>query len=242
MEISRLYERLTQHHYCHEPDFNELIRIAPGDRETFQAYWANLMRDDAFKDYTHRERRILRYRLLPSGQLQMDRNAEYTSSVVYPVNYRQGTNALSYAEEGFIAHPVLQQLLAADIALIGPRLKNHIWSIDIHQFRVKADNALSSPTTSGIHQDGLDWVFMHFIDAQNTMAVVSEVFASQAAESCLLRVPMVQFLETIVIDDSLVYHRAGDVRQVAGQHPAWRDLLLVGFRRLPTNEEASSPC
>ncbi|VVP88875.1 hypothetical protein PS925_01188 [Pseudomonas fluorescens] len=238
MEISRISEHLRQHHYCHDRHIRALIDIAPGEQESFRAYWSNLVRDDAFKDYTHRERRILRYRRLPCGELEMDRNAEYTSSVVYPVNYRQGTNTLSYAEDGFIAHPVLQQLLAVDMAVIGAQLDECGYCIDIHQFRVKADNEASSPTTSGIHQDGLDWVFMHFIDAHNTMAVKSEVFATQSPDSCLLNVTMAQFLETVVIDDRLVYHRAGDVRQVAARQPAWRDLLLVGFRRQATDEKA----
>lgn len=242
MDISQISDHLSQHHYCHERHFRELLDIEPGEEETFRAYWSNLAMDEAFKEYTHRERRILRYRLLPSGQLQMDRNAEYTSSVVYPVKYRQGVNVLSYSEDGFISHLILQQVLAADIAVINPQLGEHVYSIDIHQFRIKADTQTSSPTTSGIHQDGLDWVFMHFIDARNTIPVVSDVYGTQEAESCLLSVPMEQFLETIVIDDSVVYHRASDVRQMSSQLPAWRDLLLVGFRCLPSDDEAHSPC
>jgi hypothetical protein len=238
MDIPQISAHLRQHPYCHRRDFRELIAIEPGDAQSFRAYWSNLVRDEAFKEYTHRERRILRYRLLPSRQLQIDRNAEFKSSVTYPIKYRQGVNALSYCEEGFIDHPVMQQLLAADLAVITPHLAEQAYAIDIHQFRVRADAQASSPTTSGIHQDGLDWVFMHFIDAANTVPVFSEVFATDAPESCVLTVAMERFLETIVIDDRGVHHRASDVRPLSDSLPAWRDLLLVGFRCLPVEDEA----
>jgi hypothetical protein len=242
MNIQQISRQLSQNHYCHARDFAKLISCEPGQADSFRAYWANLVRDEAFKDYTHRERRILRYRSLPGGQLQLDRNPEYSSSVTYPINYRKGVNVLSYAEEGFINHPLLQQILATDIAVVGARLGSHAYAIDVHQFRVKASGQVHSPTTSGIHQDGLDWVSMHFIDACNTKAVVSQVYTEQTPERCVLSLTMERFLETIVVHDRVVYHSAGSVQQVDGATPAWRDLLLVGFRCSPDSEEAQSTC
>jgi hypothetical protein len=237
MDIPQISAHLNQHQYCHTRDFCELIQAGADEEESFRGYWSNLVRDEAFRDYTHRERRLLRYRLLPSRQLQVDRNAEYRSSITYPIKYRQGVNVLNYCEDGFISHPVLWRLLAADIAVIAPQLGEREYSIDIHQFRVRADAQSSSPTTSGIHQDGLDWVFMHFIDARNTVPVVSEVFVTENTESCVLSLAMDRFLETIVIHDRVLYHRAGDVQQSVSSSPAWRDLLLVGFRRVPSGDE-----
>jgi hypothetical protein len=238
MDTSQISAHLREYQYCHRRDFRELIAVEPGEEQSFRAYWSNLVRDEAFKEYTHRERRILRYRLLPSGQLQIDRNAAFKSSVTYAIKYRQGVNHLSYCEEGFIEHPLLQKLLATDLAVIGPHLGEQTYTIDIHQFRVRADVQSSSPTTSGIHQDGLDWVFMHFVAECNTVPVVSEVFATQAQESRVLNLAMEQFLETIVIDDRRLYHRASDVRPQVDSAPAWRDVLLVSLRILPTDKEA----
>jgi len=236
MDLSQISNSLKQQHYCHAPDFRELIHVAPGEVDSFRHYWSNLVLDEAFKEYTYRQRRILRYRLLPSRQLEMDRNPAFKSPVTYAVNYRQGVNLLSYAEESFIAHPVLQQVVAADIAVVGPHLTDHTYSIDIHQFRVRADTQATSPTTSGIHQDGLDWVFMHFVDACNTAPVVSNIYLNENVESLVLSLAMERFLETIVVHDSVAYHQAGDVRQVSGAVPAWRDVLVVGFRRVPDVE------
>ena len=230
MDISQISAHLREHHFCHRPDFRELVKVEPGEEQSFRGYWDNLVRDEAFRTYTHRERRILRYRLLPSRQLQIDTNAAFKSPVTYAVNYRQGVNHLSYSEEGFIEHPLMQKLLATDLAVITPHLGEQTYTIDIHQFRVRADWPSSSPTTSGIHQDGLDWVFMHFIGESNTVPVVSEVFADETEHSRLLNLPMEQFLETIVINDRGFYHRAGEVRPLLETAPAWRDVLLVSLR------------
>jgi hypothetical protein len=73
------------------------------------------VQDEAFKEYTHRERRILRYRLLPSRQLRLDRNTEFKSSVTYAIRYRQGVNHSSYCEDGFIKHSLMRKLLATDL-------------------------------------------------------------------------------------------------------------------------------
>lgn len=237
MSIQQISAHLREHHYCHRRDFRELIPIEPDEVQSFRAYWSNLVRDEAFKEYTHRERRILRYRLPPSRQLQIDRNTEFKSPVTYAVNYRQGVNHLSYCEDGFIEHPLLHKLLALDLAVIGPHLSEHTYTIDIHQFRVKADAQSRSPTTSGIHQDGLDWVFMHFVGECNTEPVVSEVFATETEQSQVLNLAMELFLETIVINDRRFYHRASDVRPRVDSAPAWRDLLLVSLRRLPSDEK-----
>ncbi|WP_426134674.1 2OG-Fe dioxygenase family protein [Pseudomonas sp. PWP3-1b2] len=238
MDISQVSSHLREHHYCHQRDFRRLVTVGPGEEQSFRAYWANLVRDEAFQTYTHRERRILRYRLLPSRQLQIDRNAAFKSPVTYAVTYRQGVNHLSYCEDGFVEHPLMQKLLATDLAVIGPHLTEQTYTIDIHQFRVRADAQSSSPTTSGIHQDGLDWVFMHFIGQSNTVPVVSEVFADEAEDSRVFKLPMEQFLETIVINDRRLYHRAGDVRPQVDSAPAWRDVLLVSLRSVPAESQA----
>jgi hypothetical protein len=238
MDISGICAQLREQHYCHRRDFSELINVEPAEEQSFRAYWANLVRDEAFKAYTHRERRILRYRLSPSRQLQIDRSTAFKSPVTYAINYRQGVNHLSYSEEGFIEHPLMRKLLATDLAVIAPHLDEQSYTIDIHQFRVRADAQASSPTTSGIHQDGLDWVFMHFIGEHNTVPVVSEVFTSEAEHSRVLTVPMEHFLETLVVNDRRLYHRAGDVRPKADSTPAWRDMLLVSLRSVPADQEA----
>ncbi|WP_241537986.1 2OG-Fe dioxygenase family protein [Xenorhabdus sp. KJ12.1] len=153
---------------------------------------------------------------------------------MYDVEYTKGANQLSYVEEGFINHPIMQHILSTNIAILGERLvKGYRYSIDIHQFRVKALSGKESPTTSGIHQDGQEWIFMHFIQGNNIAPVISEVHVSSDEAPPLLQTAMTQFLETLAIDDKQLYHRASNVRQISPTSEAFRDLLLVTFRQSP---------
>ncbi|MCC8366165.1 2OG-Fe dioxygenase family protein [Xenorhabdus sp. PB61.4] len=236
MRIAEISAQLMDEHYCHIPHFDELISYYEEDARTFKNYWNNLKLDQNFKNYTHRERRILRYYYYPGMEnpLQLNRDSEYRSSVIYNVEYTKGVNQLSYAEEGFINHPIMQRILSTNIAILGGRLvKGHRYSIDIHQFRVKASSGKESPTTSGIHQDGQEWIFMHFIQGNNIAPVISEVHVSSDEAPPLLQTAMTKFLETLAIDDKQLYHRASNVRQISPTSEAFRDLLLVTFRQFP---------
>ncbi|PHM36564.1 2OG-Fe dioxygenase family protein [Xenorhabdus innexi] len=236
MRITEISTQLANSHYCHIPYFSELISYDEDEARVFKNSWNNLVLDQNFKNYTHRERRILRYHYHPGMEnpLQINRDSEYRSSVTYDVEYTKGSNKLSYSEEHFIHHPIMQHVLSTDIAILGERLiKGHHYSIDIHQFRVKATSGKESPTTSGIHQDGQDWIFMHFIQSHNIAPVISEVHKSGDEAPPLLQTVMTQFLETLTIDDKQLYHRAGNVRQISPATEAFRDLLLVTFRQFP---------
>ncbi|MBI6548796.1 2OG-Fe dioxygenase family protein [Xenorhabdus lircayensis] len=241
MLIADISARLMNEHYCHTPYFSKLISYDSKEIKTFKDHWNNLALDQNFKDYTHRERRILRYyyHSAQESPLQLNRNTEYRSSITYNIEYKQGANQLSYAEETFITDPIMQHILATNIAILGDRLtKEHHYAIDIHQFRVKTQSGKESPTTSGIHQDSQDWIFMHFIQSHNTEPVISEVHATEHEAPPLLHTAMEHFLETLVINDKQLYHRASNVRQVSPTNAAFRDLLLVTFRQLPEQQES----
>ncbi|MDX8000001.1 hypothetical protein FE394_12490 [Xenorhabdus sp. Reich] len=241
MQITNISAHLMNEHYCHIPHFNQLISHVPEAINTFKAHWNGLALDENFKDYTHRERRILRYHHHPGAEnpLELNRDTEYRSSITYKIEYKQDTNQLSYANEEFITNPVMQDILATDIAILGEKLtKEHHYAIDIHQFRVKAQSGKESPTTSGIHQDGQDWIFMHFIQSHNTEPVISEVHATEHEALPLLHTAMENFLETLAINDKQLYHRASSVRQLSPTNAAFRDLLLVTFRQLPEQQKS----
>ncbi|MDR0217439.1 MAG: 2OG-Fe dioxygenase family protein [Enterobacteriaceae bacterium] len=232
--LTEISAHLINEHYCHIPGFSELISYQQEEVETFKRQWDNLVLDQNFKNYTHRERRILRYHYHPgaANPLQINLDNAYQSSVTYDIEYQKGANQLSYAEQTFIDHPMMQRIIATDIGILGKNLVTGChYSIDIHQFRVKAFSGKESPTTSGIHQDGQDWIFMHFIQGHNIEPVISEVHLTENEAPPLLQTTMGRFLETLAINDRQLYHRAGNVRQFSPEIAAFRDLLLVTFRQ-----------
>jgi hypothetical protein len=234
-ERSQLF--FTKNHYVHQQNYKDFISCDDDSVRSFKAHWSRLVDDDNFKDYTHRKRRILRYTYdVTSNTLNINRDSEYKSSVKYDVPYQQGVNKLTYVEESFIHHPITQQLITMDIDFFKSYLDiQSCYEVNVHLFRVQADGERTSPTTSGIHQDGMDFIGMHFVDAHNTVDVVSKIYASDQPQSEVFSKPMSVFLETLLVNDQKLYHSASEVRKnkdIDTDQVAYRDLLLVTLHKI----------
>ena len=187
---------LSQKNYLHLPNFANELSTSLEDQRDFQKYWNDLAPDRNFESYTTRERRILRFTFTHPDQLVLNPDAEYVPKAQYNVAYKKGANTLTYVNESFITHPLMERILAADLTLIDNVLQvDQTYTIDIHLFRVRADSGDISPTTSGVHQDGHEWIFMHFINRHNTQPVLSRIHSENAHDPVILETVMTQFLE-----------------------------------------------
>lgn len=214
--------------------------ITPEQVASFKSHWNDLVLDENFKQSTTRHRRILRYFYTHPGQFSLNTDADYVPPVSYDADYTQGVNHLTYATPEFIADPVTQRVLHEDLAVLDHVLERGAnYAIDIDLFRVSASHGTISPTTAGYHQDGQDWLFMHFVDAKNIRPVVSKIAAVKTAQNPLIETPMTAFLETLCVNDQKLFHAAGPVVQLCPDKPAQRDILLVSVTRSaplsPTN-------
>ncbi|MBL3961520.1 2OG-Fe dioxygenase family protein [Burkholderia cenocepacia] len=230
MSIDTIIDALNRNGYCHAPRFHGVIRCDDDEVVAFKRHWERLVVDENYKRYTRRERRFLLYRFKPGQPLEIDRNTNFEPTATYDVDYVSGVNRLTYAEDSFIESAILRQLLDVDIAILGERLvAGWEYKIDVHLFRIIAEQGEVSPTTSGIHQDGLEWVFMHFIDSRNIRPVVSEIHASKVSTVPLFARPLTDFLDTVIVNDAVLYHSANAVQQANPDELAFRDMLLISF-------------
>ncbi|QRR07523.1 hypothetical protein FPJ27_14510 [Burkholderia sp. MS455] len=230
MSIDVVIDDLNQRNYCHTLCFRDMIRRDVDEEILFKRHWDRLVADENYKNYTRRERRFLQYRLMPSRSLEIDRNTDFEPAATYDVDYTRGINRLTYAENSFIDSAIFRQILETDISILRERLvPEHEYRIQVHLFRIIAEHGVVSPTTSGIHQDGGDWVFMHFVDSCNIQPVVSEVHISKESAVPLHAQPLQHFLDTVIVNDALLYHSANAVQQVNPLKRAFRDMLLICF-------------
>lgn len=236
MELNLIAGELSRNGFAHIKDTSPWINFTLTQQERFCSWWNNLDRDENFRHYTHRERRILRYRSVNDDPclLEINMDPNFHPKVTYDIKYKQGVNHLSYAEEEFISDAILQKIIHFDqsvvYAVLGQRMPV---TMDIHQFRVKAEGGKVSPTTSGIHQDGFDWIFMHFIKKNNIHPVISEIFSGPDEGDLIFTKEMNQYLETLIVNDNQCWHRATSVESLDNQQSGWRDLLLVTCRCFP---------
>lgn len=234
MTIDALAAKLTQSGLVYLENLTGLVTSTEVSKREFMGYWGNLVLDQNFSTYTHRERRIIRYRMSGSNtnNLLLSRNTDFLSNALYEAPYAHGINKLTSAENGFIESPLLRSLVEFDLSVIAAASSTSTrFDIDVHQFRVCSQRGVPSPTTSGIHQDGYDFVCMHLVNKHNTVPVFSEVFSSGREVDLILRKELTIFLETLIVDDKNCWHRASPVVQEDLGQPAWRDLLILSFRR-----------
>ncbi|MDJ0820653.1 MAG: 2OG-Fe dioxygenase family protein [Paracoccaceae bacterium] len=208
--------------------------VTAEDASTFAGFWNNLVEDQKYRNFTSRKRRILRYILHPDGFFELNTDLVIHPRVKRDIEGADKPNPLSPAHADFAGHPLLARLLKADLALVpkadSPR------ELDIHQFRVFASGAKPSPTTSGVHQDGADWVFMHFVAAAGAEPVPSRIFATSEGGSALFEGVLGSFLETLVVNDRLLFHQADPVIASNPRETGWRDMLIVTLRDMSQSE------
>jgi hypothetical protein len=104
------------------------------------------------------------------------------------------------------------------------------WHVEMHQFRIEANADMTAqPTPEGMHQDGVDWVLALLVRREN-------VASGETRIADLQRNPIGSFVltepfDSALVDDARVYHGVTSIHALDPTRPAWRDVLVITFRR-----------
>ena len=104
------------------------------------------------------------------------------------------------------------------------------WHIEVHQFRIEAKTGVAGkPTPEGMHRDGVDYVLVLLINRRNIASGTTTVhdLDKRALGSFTLPDP----LDAALVDDSRCYHGVTPVEPENPAQPAYRDVLVVTFRK-----------
>jgi len=104
------------------------------------------------------------------------------------------------------------------------------WRVEIHQFRIEARSGEHGrPTPEGLHRDGVDHVLVLLIRRCNIVKGTTTIHAldRQLLGSFTLSDPC----DAALVDDARVYHGVTPVEPLDPALPAYRDVLVVTFRR-----------
>jgi len=110
--------------------------------------------------------------------------------------------------------------------LAGPR----DWLVEVHQFRIEARSGEAGrPTPEGVHRDGVDYVLVLLIDRKNIVSGTTTVHRLDGDElgAFTLTAP----LDAALLDDSRVAHGVTAIEPMDPTLPAYRDVLVVTWRR-----------
>jgi hypothetical protein len=202
--------------------------------ESFAANWNDLGVDTYMADGgRYRRRRFACFRATPDGILRKPHQPHYQSRDYNPLN--GGIERwFEPVSEGIARHPVLAAILGWSHALfqrMTPAAQRpEAWHVEVHQFRIEARSGeAGQPTPEGLHRDGVDWVLVLMVRRENIKSGETTIYD-------LARCPLGSFtltrpLDTALVDDSRVYHGVTPVEPVDPSRQAYRDVLVVTFRR-----------
>jgi hypothetical protein len=204
------------------------------DWGSFAASWNELSVDAYMADGgRYRRRRFAAFRATPAGITRKPHQPHYQSQ-----DYNQLNGGIERwfepVTDAVARHAALTAILRTSQALFDrvtpDRLRPDAWHVEMHQFRIEARlGEEGRPTPEGMHRDGVDWVLVLMVRRENVASGETTIYdpLKHPLGSFTLTAP----LDSALVDDSRVYHGVTPVVPLDPRHPAYRDVLVVTFRR-----------
>ena len=105
-----------------------------------------------------------------------------------------------------------------------------VWHVEVHQFRIEtASGRQGRPTPEGMHRDGVDWVLVMLVRRENIAS--GETRMEDVAHRPLGSFTLIEPMDAALVDDDRVFHGVTPLGPLDPALPAYRDVLVVTFRR-----------
>ncbi|MEO6171954.1 MAG: 2OG-Fe dioxygenase family protein [Arenimonas sp.] len=105
------------------------------------------------------------------------------------------------------------------------------WKIEVHQFRIEASADMQGqPTPEGMHRDGVDYVLVLLVK-RNNIASGTTIIGSMDG-SFTSSFTLIDPFDAALVDDARAYHGVTPVQPFEPDLPAFRDVLVVTFRKV----------
>ena len=220
--------------HVHAPEMRALLDEHGGtaDWAAFAASWDDLGLDTYMADGgRYRKRRHAAFAMMPGsdGVRRKPHQPHYQS---------RDYNTLNGGVErwfqpvlpGVGAGATMSAILRACRELFDALTKVPVWHIETHQFRIEArPGEAGRPTPEGMHRDGVDQVLVLLVHRENVRS--GETSIHDLAGHKLGSFTLTEPLDAALVDDNRVFHGVTPVEPVDPARPAYRDVLVVTFRR-----------
>jgi hypothetical protein len=104
------------------------------------------------------------------------------------------------------------------------------WHIETHQFRIEARSGEQGrPTPEGLHRDGVDYVLVLLVGRRNIASGVTSI--NRLTGEPLGHFTLTDPFDSALVDDTRVAHGVTPVEPIDPSQPAYRDVLVVTFRK-----------
>ncbi len=207
---------------------------ATHDWKSFANSWNDLGVDAYMADNgRYRRRRFSAFAVSAEGVVRKPHQPHYQSRDYNPLN--GGIERwFEPIKDEIASHATLRSILKLCFSLFheltAQALRPASWHVECHQFRIEARvGEPGQPTPEGLHRDGVDWVLVMLIARENIAEGVTSIH--DTTERLLGRFTLTEPFDAAFVDDGRVYHGVTPVVPIDPQRPAYRDVLVVTFRR-----------
>ncbi len=204
------------------------------DWDALAACWNDLGVDAYMADGgRYRRRRFAAFRANPAGLMRKPHQPHYQSQDYNPLN--GGIERwFEPVTEAAARHPSLSAILRTSHELFDrmtpASVRPEAWHVELHQFRIEARPGQEGrPTPEGMHRDGVDWVLVLMVRRENIASGETTIY--DLAKHPLGSFTLTEPLDSALVDDSRVFHGVTAVEPLDPRLPAYRDVLVVTFRR-----------
>jgi len=219
--------------FVHAADMRDLLTSAGPltDWPAFAGSWNSLELDRYMADGgRYRRRRHAVYSALAGGAIRRAAHQPHYQSRDY--NALNGGIARWFEpiDETIGGGTTMRTILMCSRGLFETLAGPCDWHIEVHQFRIEARaGERGQPTPEGIHRDGVDYVLVLLVDRQNIVSGTTTVHRLNGEElgAFTLAAP----LDSALLDDARVAHGVTAIEPLDIGRPAWRDVLVVTWRR-----------
>lgn len=235
--LTKLMAHLESAGFCFMPGAELRANLAARDPlwdtdwQSFAASWGHLELDRYMADGgRYRRRRYATLSASPGGEVRVEPHQPHYQSLDY--NRLNGGVARYFEpiDQAVLDGPTLQTVIAYGWEIFAALHPQHPAHIEVHQFRIEARlDAAGRPTPEGIHRDGVDFVLVMMVRRENVESGTTETFDLQGRN--LAAFTLTDPGDTALVDDQRAMHGVTPIEPRDPSKPAWRDVLVVTYRR-----------
>jgi len=103
------------------------------------------------------------------------------------------------------------------------------WCVEAHMFRIDTTDGIGRPTPEGAHRDGVDLVAVVLVERHHVKGGETRVFVARGPHG--VRFTLREPWSVLLLDDERVIHETTPIQPEAEGAQAWRDTLVLTYRR-----------
>jgi hypothetical protein len=205
------------------------------DLSAFGDSWNDLALDTYMADGgRYRRRRHAVFAVAPDGAITREPHQPHYQTLEYNPLHGGVARWFEPIAPAFGGGPALMTILTWCTQLFGgiEGTADIPWRVEVHQFRIEArPGQQGQPTPEGMHRDGVDHVLVLLLHRQNIVSGTTTIHGldHQPLGSFTLTAP----LDAALVEDARVFHGVTAVAPLDADAPAYRDVLVVTFKRAP---------